>query len=330
MLKKIIFYLFLVIGLVSPALSFAYGDDDEQVAEDTRKMVLIDGKHIQNKTDNPNANFRPLVDRINHELVSCGLYRVLNEEDWETALKTAEKTAVAADDGGNQTEIKSPGYVLKLTVATYGVFTSKETNAVYLNTQRSEVAHVEFILRIVDLKTGLTRRSKNISRQAECSAAANVGQQKRGNYQEVALQEACAYAAQDIIRELVELDPFYVIGIEGDQIILDVPASVAKREVFFEIRKAGASFVNRRTGKKTISRKSFCIVQVTNVSEDSCNAVIVGYYPEFQGKSIARDGKGFSVHCLTDEQKAHYRNGGSSSSSSSSSSQNTGTAANPF
>ena len=78
-------------GIIFPAAAFAYGDEDEQVAEDTRKMVLVDGKNIQNKTDSPKANFKAMVDRINHELVSCGLFRVLNEEDWETALKEVKK-----------------------------------------------------------------------------------------------------------------------------------------------------------------------------------------------------------------------------------------------
>lgn len=325
MLKKFVFYLFLLIGLVSPALSFAYGDEDEQVAEDTRKMILIDGKNIQNKTDNPNANFRPLVDRLNHELVSCGLFRVLNEEDWETALKQAEKSAVAADDGGLQTEIKSPGYALKLTVSAYGFSSERDKNPVYLSKELKEVATVEFILRIVDLKTGLTYRSKNISRRAFCKATASYGQSKIGNYREAALQEASAYAAQDIIRELVELSPFYVIGVEGNQVILDVPSTVAKRGMSFEIRKAGRARVNRRTGKRTIARKPFCIVQVTSVSEDSCDTVITGYYPEFQGQKIAEDGKGFSVHFLPEEQAVQYQHNGNSPDAAP-----TGTAANPF
>ena len=315
-------------GIIFPAAAFAYGDEDEQVAEDTRKMVLVDGKNIQNKTDSPKANFKAMVDRINHELVSCGLFRVLNEEDWETALKEAEKSAVAADDGGIQTDIKSAGYVLKLSISQYG-FSKEYSTDIYGNKTVHQVAKVELTLRIADLKNGQTYRSVNLARQmvAGQTALAVAGQYKSGNYAENALQAACAEVAKDIVKELVKLTPFYVIGVEDGMVILDVPAAVAKKGMLFEIRKAGKARVNRRTGKKTVARKSFCVVQVVNVSEDSCDTRIVAYFPEFQGQKISEDGTGFSVHQASPEILQQF---GGAAPAAAPAAPATGTYTNPF
>ncbi len=79
----------------------AAGEEDEEQGVDMRPYVSINQEDIVNKTDNPNANFKGLIDHLNHELVECGLYRVMNMEDLVKTIKKNDRMKVAADDGGN-------------------------------------------------------------------------------------------------------------------------------------------------------------------------------------------------------------------------------------
>ena len=92
--------IFLLLTTLLPFTALTLHADDE--GQDTRPIVCIESKKIQNKTDNPRANFSALVDRLNHELTQSGIYRVMDMKDLAAVHVDTEKFAVAADDGGNQ------------------------------------------------------------------------------------------------------------------------------------------------------------------------------------------------------------------------------------
>ena len=273
----------------------AYGDS-EKAAEDTRTFVHISARDIVNKTDSPRANFSAVIDRLNHELVACGLFRVLNEADWARALAYQEKSAAAADDGGVQSRIKTPARLIKMTITQYGFSDEVSTDPVYGTTSRDNVAKVELILTVVDGITGQSMKSVNISRTAIARVANAPGQQRGGNYRENALQEACRMVCKDIVANLVALEPFYVMGSENGVVTMDVPSSVAKVGMFFEIRRQGKALLNRRTGRRDFQRIPLCVVQVVAVYSDYCDGRIVQIYSQEPVK------EGYSVHAVPQPQ----------------------------
>lgn len=287
-------------GLLAAALTlvsvraWAYGDS-EKAAEDTRTFVHISAKDIVNKTDSPRANFSAVIDRLNHELVACGLFRVLNEADWARTLAYQEKTA-AADDGGVAGKIKTPTRLIKMTITQYGFSDEVSTDPIYGTTARDSVAKVELILTVVDGATGQSMKSVNLSRTAIARVANAPGQQRAGNYRENALQEACRMVCRDIVATLVALEPFYVMGSENGMVTMDVPSSVAKVGMYFEIRRQGRALLNRRTGRREFQRIPLCLVQVVAVYPDYCDARIVQLYAKEPVK------EGYSVHAVAQPQ----------------------------
>ena len=112
----------LCVAAVLSTVCSVWADDDEK-GEDTRPYVSIDKREIINKTDNKADNFRTLIDRLNHELVETGLYRVMNTEDMVRALTKKDEFSVAADDGGGKTKITTPAFFVCMTITTYGLTT---------------------------------------------------------------------------------------------------------------------------------------------------------------------------------------------------------------
>ena len=243
-----------------------------------RPRVCIDTKKIVNKTDNPKANFSALIDRLNHELVQCGMYRVMNMKDLESTLVDNEKFAVAADDGGNKTNIKTPGFYIRLAVTQYGISKERANDRVYGTSSLNSVATVELILTLVDMKTAETISSRNIKRTAVASISAVPGEVKTGNYHEQALQGANQAVCQDIIKELVKYTPFSVMDVTGNEVMIDAPPSMAKVGTLFDIFKPGRAIRNKRTGKVTRRETKLCTIQITSAGEDSCTGQIVKIY----------------------------------------------------
>ena len=278
-LKKLLRLLALGAILFAPS-AFADDDDDDDVAEgkDMRPIVSIDVANIKNKTDNPRANFQALIDRLNHELVQTGIYQVLNMEDFEKTLVDSGKFAVAADDGGTKTAISSPAFYIRMTVTTYG-FSNEKTRDFYNVSDRGDyVATVELILNLVNARTATTMASKNISATSVATNTAYQGQQKIGNYSEQALQAACRSACQKIVRELVKYTPFYVLDVEGNQVVTDIPPSVGRVGDYFDVYKPGKKIRNRRTGKVTQKETKITSIRLTSVGEESSNGEII-YQP---------------------------------------------------
>ena len=267
--------IFAVFLLLCTAFS-AKANNDE--GADTRPIVCIDIEKIQNKTDNKKANFSALIDRLNHELVQCGIYRVVNMADVANVLKATDKFAVVSDDGGNQTKIQTPGFYIRLAITRYGVSSERSRNVLYNTAKAKEVSTVELILTLVDMKTATTIASKNIKRTAVTSVSAAAGSRVQGNYQEQSLQEACQYVCQDIVKELVKFTPFYVIDIDGGNIMIDAPASLAPVGSMFDIFKTGKAIRNRRTGKLTHRETKICTIRIASSHEDSSTGNIAVIY----------------------------------------------------
>ena len=248
--------------------------------QDMRPRVCIDTKKVVNKTDDPRANFQGLIDRLNHELVQCGMYRVIRMADFESTLVDNEKFAVAADDGGQKTNIKTPGYFIRLTVMKYGHSHEKRRDVLYGSETLNQVATVELILTLVDMRTAETITSRNIKRTAIANVNAGIGERKVGNYDEQSMQSATKYVCLDIINELVKYTPFNVMDVNGQEIMIDAPPSIAKVGSLFDIFKAGKAIRNRRTGKVTLRETKICTISITSVGEDSCTGNIVKVYTQ--------------------------------------------------
>lgn len=278
-LKKLLRLLALGAILFAPS-AFADDDDEDDVTEgkDMRPIVSIDVANIKNKTDNPHANFQALIDRLNHELVQTGIYQVLNMEDLEKTLVDSEKFAVAADDGGTKTAVSSPAFYIRMTITTYG-FSNEKTLDFYNVSERGDyVATVELILNLVNARTATTVASGNISATSLASNTSYQGQRKIGNYSEQALQAACKSACQKIVRELVKHTPFYVLDVEGNQVVTDIPPSVGKVGAYFDVYKPGRKIRNRRTGKVTQKETRITTIRLTSIGEDSSTGEII-YQP---------------------------------------------------
>lgn len=265
--------IFLLLTTLLPFTALTLHADDE--GQETRPIVCIESKKIQNKTDNPRANFSALVDRLNHELTQSGIYRVMDMKDLAAVHVDTEKFAVAADDGGNQTKIQTPGFFVRMTILRYGVSSEKQQDALYGHVSGNEVATIELILTLVDMKTATTVASKNIKRTAMASVSVAPGGTKSGNYREQSLQEACSYTCQDIVKELIRYTPFYVMDCSGNNVMINAPASVAPVGSMFDIFETGKPIRNRRTGKTTRRETRICTIRITRPGEDGSYGTIV-------------------------------------------------------
>ena len=279
-----------ITGLLAAVIGFGVYAAGEQ---DMRPRVCIDTKKIVNKTDNPKANFSGLIDRLNHELVQCGMYRVMNMQDLESTLVDNEKFAVAADDGGNKTNIKTPGFYIRMTVTRYGWGERQITDIIHgSGIRRKLTANVELILTLVDMQTAETIKSCNIICEETDGKTYHAGERvqvdrrdrnnirfdKMNNDTEQILQAANQKACQKIIMELVKVTPFSVMDVNGNEIMIDAPASIAPNGTLFDIFKPGRAIRNKRTGKVTRRETKLCTIKITSAGEDSCTGQIVTIY----------------------------------------------------
>ena len=253
----------------------AWSEDDEK-GEDARPYVSINQEDIVNKTGNVTPNFSALIDRLNHELVETGLYRVMDMDDAMKVQRKAEQMSVIADDGGGETKVATPGFFLGLTITTYGLTTTAGQNPLTGSVTSSEIGKIELILKIVDARTGETVKSKNVD-------GASVGQvtDANSNLHEQVLQSAAKKVCEKIVYELIKLTPFGVLDVENGVVSLDVPGSLKimgkplQPGTQFVVSKLGKGKKSKRTGKVTRSEKQVAVVGLTSVGEDSCSARIL-------------------------------------------------------
>lgn len=252
-----------------------WADDDEK-GEDTRPYVSIDKREIINKTDNKAAHFRTLIDRLNHELVETGLYRVMNTEDMVRALDKKGEFSIAADDGGAKMNISTPAFFICMTITTYGLTTMGSQNALTSSITQSQISKIELILKIVDARTGETIKSKNIDGYATGQVTG-----ANSNMSEQTLQAACKKVCEKIVYELIKLTPFSVLDIENGVVSLDVPGTLkimgkpVQPGLQFVVSKLSKGKKSKRTGKVARSEKQVAIVGISSVGEESCSAQII-------------------------------------------------------
>ena len=252
-----------------------WADDDEK-GEDTRPYVSIDKREIINKTDNKAAHFRTLIDRLNHELVETGLYRVMNTEDMVRALDKKGEFSIAADDGGAKMNISTPAFFICMTITTYGLTTMGSQNALTSSITQSQISKIELILKIVDARTGETIKSKNIDGTAEgqvTDASSNMSEQT--------LQKACKEVCEKIVYELIKLTPFSVLDVENGIVSLDVPGTLKimgnpiRPGLQFVVYRLGKRKKSKRTGRVTRSQDQVAVVGISSVGEESCSAQFI-------------------------------------------------------
>ena len=270
-MKKLLF------AIVSAALVTAqpvWAEDDEP-GEDMRPYVSIDQDKIVNKTDNKEAHFEGLIDRIKTELLETGLYRVMSMEDALKIQQDQMKWAVIADDNGGETKVKTPGFFVSMSILTYGVSSAVGQNPLTGVVTGQETAKIELILNVVDARTGEMIKSKNISGSAAGSASVSA------NLTEQVLQTASKKAVEKIVYELIKLTPFAILDVEDGVVNVDVPGSlkIMGRPIQpgsqFVVSKLGKGKKSRRSGKVTYSEKQVAVLAITSVGEDSCSAVIL-------------------------------------------------------
>lgn len=272
---KLMKYFLPVLCLCALILNLAAEEVD---GPDMRPLVCIEKDKIANKTDNRRANFSALIDRLNHNLVQCGIYRVIDMQNLADVLKDNEKFAAVADDGGKATNIQTPGFFIRMNVTQYGFSSEVQRDVLYGQNSRNDVATVELLLTLVDMRTGQTVKSANISRTAVAAVTAAPGSAKAGNYREQSLQEACRYVCEDIMKELYRFTPFYVIDVNGQDVMIDAPASVATAGSMFDIFKTGKAIRNRRTGKVIRRETRICTISITTPGEDGSTGRVVQLY----------------------------------------------------
>ena len=262
-------YLLLASALAFVAAPLWADDEDEEQGKDTRPYVSINQEDIINKTDNPGANFKGLIDRLNNELVECGLYRVMNMEDLFKAVKKNDVMKVAADDGGKESKIETPGFFIGMTIMKYGLNAGAEVNRLSGTATALEEAKVELILKVVNAQTGETVKSKNLESGAKGSTTMS------GNLREQVLQVASKSVCKKIVQELVKLTPFAVLDVEDGVVQVDVPGSIAKPGMQMIVLKQGKGKKSKRTGKVTKKESKVATIGITSVTEDSCSAKLI-------------------------------------------------------
>ena len=266
-MKKLTCFLSALALFVSPAWA---GDDDEDEfpGPDPRPFVSIDAEHIENKTDQPGANFKSLVDRLNNALTETGLWRVMDMKDMADAIKKNDQLALAANDK-KLDDFETPGWMIKMSVTMYGVASAMSQNALMGNVTSHEQGKVELILRVIDQK-GETLKSKNISAQSygNASTAANLKEQ--------VLQDANKKACNLIVAALIEMTPFYISDIEDGVVNLDIGKPTVQVGQVMRVMRQGKGKKSKRTGKILRTEKEVARIQVISATDEMSQAKVLG------------------------------------------------------
>jgi len=149
-----------------------------------------------------------------------------------------------------------------MTVMQYG-FAKTDSQDMYGNATAIYQAKIELILKVVDMRTKETLKSKNISRAATGTATTQA------NLIEQVLQEANKMVVNDIIDELIKITPFYVLDVENDEVVIDAPANRLVKGQELPVFKKGRAIRNKRTGKITARESQVATIYVVTLGEDS-------------------------------------------------------------
>lgn len=254
-------FLLFFFALLGSFQVFAQEEESEN-GPDMRPIVFIDAKAIENKSDNPEANFKGLIDRLNNGLTECGIYRVMNSSDLSAGAADDDLFKVVADDGGKESQVQTPAMKIYMTILQYG-YAKAISQDMYGNATATYQAKIELILKVVDMRTKETLKSKNISRSATGTATTQA------NLIEQVLQEANKIVVNDIIDELIKITPFSVLDCENGEAVIDIPANLLVKGQELPVFKKGKKIKNKRTGKVTARESQVATISVALIGEDS-------------------------------------------------------------
>ena len=225
-------------------------------AEDVRPLIPIYRDNIENKTGSKAADFSVFADCLDHELVSTGLYRVMNKED--------------------RIVTPTPSFFIGLTINSYGITSVAGQNAPTGSVTATEAGKIELVLKVMDARTAETIKAVNISGSVMgqmTDAAGNLSQQ--------ALQAAAKKACEKLVYELIKLTPFRILDVENDVVKIDVPGTI---KIMGKPLRPGAQFTvsrirkglkSKHAGKGVRSETLVAVVEVTSVGKNSCSARIL-------------------------------------------------------
>ena len=266
-----------------------FADNGDENGPDLRPLVFVDEKAIENKTGSANANFGGLIDRLNNALTESGIYRVLTPKDIGAGLVDDKLFQSLSTDGGKESTMKTPALKIAMAIMQYG-YASAVAQDIYGRATATRQAKIELILRIVDMRSRETVKSKNIMRSATGSATT------QSNLDEQVLQTACKTVVDDIVDTLVALTPFNVLDVENGEVTVDVPSNRVKPGQQLVVYKKGRRVKNRRTGKVTAKESQVAVIGVQTLSEDSVTCKLLS--GEIKANENAEEGSEYDAYTV--------------------------------
>ena len=253
------------------AVSPVWADDEEEEAgPDPRPFVSIDAEHIENKTDNPGANFKAMIDRLNNDLTETGLWRVMDMKDMADAIKKNDQLALAA--GAKKVDnFETPGWMIKMAISMYGVVEQDYKDPLSGEVTKQKLGKVELILRVVDQK-GETLKSKNV----DSGFIPGTTTAATANLREQVLQEANKVVCKKIVGALIEMTPFYIADIENGVVNVDIGKPTVAVGMQMRVMKQGKGKKSKRTGKVTKTETEVARIQIMSATDEMSQAKIIG------------------------------------------------------
>ena len=192
-----------------------------------------------------------------------------------------------------------------MTIMQYG-YAKNADQDLYGNVKATYQAKIELILKVVDMRSKETLKSKNISRSATGTATTSA------NLEEQVLQEANKKVVNDIIDVLVSLTPFGVMEVEGKEVLIDAPSSRLVQGQELPVFKKGKKVKNKRTGKVTARETQVATICVVALSEDSVTCTLTN--GEITSDDEAEEGEEYDKYIVRIPEKGS--NGQKSNSAS--------------
>ena len=263
------------------ALCFAPAAFAEEAAEDLRPVIGVDAKFIENKTSNPHQNFTALVDRLTHALTELGIYQVINAKDLEELLKNNDIEWVLYDEIGEPNKPLRRSCYMRFVVTSYGWQTTHSHDRMTGTNVSQVVAELEAILFLVDSKTGKMLKSVNLEPvRVGRALVTGTNQRTTANLGETALQDAARTLVANAVREIIRFTKFAVLDVDAQtgEIMIEPTAGITKVGDLFKVLRPGKKI---RTKRGFVQKtKDVGIIQVTEVGEDYCTAVLIQTYEE--------------------------------------------------
>ena len=240
-------------------------------AEDMSPLIPIYKDNIENKTDSRAAAFSVFIDCLDLELVSTGLYRVMNKDD---------RVKVENDNGF---VTPTPSFFIGMTINSYGITSAaKQQNELSGSVTGMEIGEIELVLKVMDARTAEMIKAVNI----KGSAVGQMTDAVVSNLRQRVLQAAAKKACEKIVYELIKLTPFGILDVKNGVVMIDVPGTLKimgkplRPGTQFTVLKLRKGLKSKHAGKGVRSETLVAVVEVTSVGKDSCSArILAGAIP---------------------------------------------------